>query len=45
MTFTTELSVLLNAGLPLDRSLNILAEILEKPETQAVVQAILKSIR
>ena len=45
LTFTTELSVLLNAGLPLDRSLNILAEILEKPETQAVVQAILKSIR
>jgi general secretion pathway protein F len=45
LTFTTELSVLLNAGLPLDRGLNILAEILEKPETQAVVQAILKSIR
>lgn len=45
LTFTTELSVLLNAGLPLDRSLNILAEILEKPETRAIVQAILKSIR
>jgi general secretion pathway protein F len=45
LTFTTELSVLLNAGLPLDRSLNILAEILEKPETQAIVQTILKSIR
>ncbi len=45
LTFTTELSVLLNAGLPLDRSLNILAEILEKPETRAIVQGILKSIR
>jgi general secretion pathway protein F len=45
LTFTTELSVLLSAGLPLDRSLNILAEILENRETKAIVQGILKSIR
>jgi general secretion pathway protein F len=45
LTFTTELSVLLNAGLPLDRSLNILADIMENPETRAIVQGILKSIR
>jgi general secretion pathway protein F len=37
--------VLLSAGLPLDRSLNILAEILENRETKDIVQGILKSIR
>ena len=45
LTFTTELAVLLSAGLPLDRSLNILAEILENRETKTIVQGILKSIR
>jgi len=45
LTFTTELSVLLGAGLPLDRSLNILAEISESDEMKTVVQSILKSIR
>lgn len=45
LTFTVELSVLLNAGLPLDRSLNILSEISESNEMKGIVQSILKSIR
>lgn len=45
LTFTTELSALLGAGLPLDRSLNILADISESREMKNVVQAVLKSIR
>lgn len=45
LTFTTELSVLLNAGLPLDRSLNVLSETSENREMKSVVQSILKSIR
>jgi general secretion pathway protein F len=45
LTFTTELSVLLNAGLPLDRGLNVLTEISESKEMKEVVQSILKSIR
>jgi general secretion pathway protein F len=45
LTFTTELSALLGAGLPLDRSLNILSDISESGEMKSVVDAILKSIR
>ncbi|HXX57405.1 MAG TPA: type II secretion system F family protein [Thermodesulfovibrionales bacterium] len=45
LTFTTELSALLGAGLPLDRGLNILAEINENRETKVIIQSILKSIR
>jgi len=45
LTFTTELSVLLNAGLPLDRGLNVLSETSESKELKGVVQSILKSIR
>lgn len=45
LTFTTELSVLLNAGLPLDRSLNVLAETSESKEMQGVIQSILRAIR
>jgi len=45
LTFTTELSALLGAGLPLDRGLNILAEINENRETKEIIQSILKSIR
>ncbi len=45
LTFTTELSALLAAGLPLDRGLNILTEISEGKEMKAIVQSILKSIR
>lgn len=45
LTFTTELSALLSAGLPLDRSLNILSEISENKEMKNIIQSILKSIR
>jgi general secretion pathway protein F len=44
LTFTTELSSLLSAGLPLDRSLNIISESSESKETKKVVRSILKSI-
>ncbi len=43
--FTAELSTLLAAGLPLDRSLNILAEIAEHRGMKEMVQELLKSIR
>lgn len=45
LTFTTELSELLGAGLPLDRSLNILSDITGNREMKGIIQAILKSIR
>lgn len=45
LTFTTELSVLLSAGLPLDRGLNVLSETSESKEMKGIVQSILKSIR
>lgn len=45
LTLTTELSSLLSAGLPLDRSLNILSEISESKEMKNIIQSILKSIR
>ncbi|MBA4373796.1 MAG: type II secretion system protein GspF [Thermodesulfovibrio sp.] len=45
LTFTSELSALLGAGLPLDRSLNILTEISESPEMKGIIKSILKSIR
>ena len=45
LTFTTELSALLHAGVPLDRSLNVLSEISESKEMKNIVQSILKSIR
>jgi general secretion pathway protein F len=45
LSFTNELAALLEAGLPLDRSLNILAGIAESRQNQAVIQDILKSIR
>lgn len=45
LTFTTELSALLAAGLPLDRGLNILAEISESGEMKEIIQSILRSIR
>jgi general secretion pathway protein F len=43
--FTAELSTLLAAGLPLDRGLNILAEISEHRGMKEIVQSLLKSIR
>lgn len=45
LTFTTELSTLLGAGLPLDRSLNILSSIAESKDMKNIVESILKSIR
>ncbi len=45
LTFTTELSELLGAGLPLDRSLNILSDITANREMKGIIQSILKSIR
>jgi len=45
LTFTTELSALLTAGLPLDRSLNILSEVSENREMNNVVKSVLKHIR
>ena len=44
-TFTTELFSLLNAGLPLDRSLNILAELAEDKKMQDIIYSTLNSIR
>jgi len=43
--FTTELSVLLNAGLTLDRSLHIISDISGSDEIRSVVKSLLKSIR
>lgn len=45
LTFTTELSALLGAGLPLDRSLNVLSDISESSGMRDIIQAILKAIR
>ena len=45
LTFTMELSTLLGAGLPLDRSLNILSSISESKDMKNIVESILKSIR
>src|SRR5512135_2396015 len=45
LTFTSELSVLLSAGLPIDRSLNILSEISENRQMKGVVRSIVESIR
>lgn len=45
LIFTTELAALLNAGLPLDRSLNIISDISESREMKDIVKSVLKSIR
>jgi general secretion pathway protein F len=44
-TFTAELSSLLEAGLPLDRALNVLSEISENRSMKETVKSLLKSIR
>jgi general secretion pathway protein F len=44
-TFTTELFSLLNAGLPLDRSLNILAELAPDRKMRDIIYSVLSSIR
>lgn len=45
LTFTAELTTLLKAGLPIDRSLNILSEISENKGLKSVSDDILRSIR
>ena len=45
LVFTTELHTLLNAGLPLDRSLNILLGITRNKKMKNVIFDVLKSIR
>ncbi|MFQ3573916.1 MAG: type II secretion system F family protein [Thermodesulfovibrionales bacterium] len=45
LIFTSELTTLLKAGLPIDRSLNILSEISESKGIKSVTEAILRSIR
>src|SRR5208282_320222 len=45
VTFTYELSSLLAAGLPLDRSLAILSEISDSKEMKRVVQSVVKALR
>src|SRR5262249_16181936 len=43
--FTEELSTLVHAGLPLDRSLAITAELTTKPALRSVIQDVLKQIK
>jgi general secretion pathway protein F len=45
LAFSSELSVLLGAGLPLDRSLNILSEISENRQMKGVIRSVVESIR
>ena len=45
MNFTQQLSTLLSAGLPLDKSLSIVAELTEKKEFQNVITEILSGIQ
>ncbi len=45
LTFTSELSVLLSAGLPIDRSLNILSEISESRQMKDIVRSVVEAIR
>ncbi|MRR17056.1 MAG: type II secretion system F family protein [Deltaproteobacteria bacterium] len=45
LVFTTELYTLINAGLPLDRSLNVLLGITQNKKMKDVIFAVLKSIR
>src|SRR5947208_2187327 len=43
--FTEELATLVKAGLPLDRSLSITAELTSKPALRSVIQDVLKQIK
>ena len=45
MFFTQELSTLINAGLPLDRSLTICKQLSGRPKVQAVVEDVLDGIK
>jgi len=45
LVITQELSALLQAGLPLDKSLATLAELADKPELKAIMGEVLQSVR
>lgn len=45
LVFMTELSVLLNSGLPLDRSLSILSRITESRRMKEIIPSLVKSVR
>lgn len=45
MLFTQDLAALLEAGLPVDRSLSILSEVAENPRLQTVIGEILKAVQ
>ena len=45
MFFTQELSTLVNAGLPLDRSLTICKQLSGRPKVQAMVEDVLEGIK
>jgi type II secretion system protein F len=45
LTFTQELSILISAGLPIDRSLQILGSLTENPRLKGVVQDVLSRIQ
>lgn len=45
LSMTTELSVLLRAGLPLDRALKVLIDMDGQPRMQAVLRELLKSVK
>ncbi|MDA8327239.1 MAG: type II secretion system F family protein [Nitrospiraceae bacterium] len=45
LTFTTELSSLLNAGLPLDKALGVLSGISESKAMRRTVESVLKSVK
>ncbi|MBM4246919.1 MAG: type II secretion system protein GspF [Deltaproteobacteria bacterium] len=45
LIFTHEMSTLLAAGMPLDRSLSILTDLSERPEMKAIVADVLQSVQ
>jgi general secretion pathway protein F len=45
MTFTYQLSVLLDSGFPLERSLSILSELAEKKKLTELIQELLSQVR
>jgi general secretion pathway protein F len=45
MTFTQDLAVLLEAGLPLDRALTVLIDVTERDRFKAIIHDVLKSVQ
>jgi general secretion pathway protein F len=45
LAFTSELSVLLRAGLPLDRALKVLIDMASEPRVSALLKSLLKSVK